>query len=125
MARQRPMQKVADLAQAREAMQDSVIPLGCLADLRLVWPGTAPSLATAPTMAIWLDIPNLVPEAAGSGLIQAVQQGTKKSPGTSSFLLGNPPPPPLHQVGTWTFCASDWRRPWGKELCNPRSFNPI
>ena len=75
-------------------MQDSVIPLGSLADLRLVWPGTAPSLATAPTMAIWLDIPNLVPEAAGSGLIQAVQQGTKKSPGTSSFLLGNPPPPP-------------------------------
>ena len=88
MARQRPLQKVADLAQAREAMQDSVIPLGCLADLRLVWPGTAPSLATAPTMAIWLDIPNLVPEAAGSGLIQAVQQGTKKSPGTSRFLLG-------------------------------------
>ena len=74
-------------------MQDSLIPLSSRADLLAVWLGSAHSLATAPTMAIWLDIPDPAPVAPSSGLFQALQTGDDEDAGVVQFSFGESPPP--------------------------------
>ena len=62
IAKSRKLKPVADLDQARSIIKDSTIPASSLEELRALWSGTFPSLATAATMSLVLKIPDPIPE---------------------------------------------------------------
>ena len=108
IAKSRKLKPVADLDGASENIKDLTVPVGSLEELRALWSWTFPSLATAATMSLVLEIPDPIPEVpAPSGppsallpTLQPTQEGEQLAAADLLFSFDDSPPPsPNREMG--------------------------
>ena len=99
---------VATLEQPTDIINNSTVPLSDEGDLRALWTGTFPSLATVATLSLMSEIPDPIPEvpAAGvppSALLQALQPAHEQErPAVADLQFSfkdSPPPSPNREIG--------------------------